>query len=195
MSSDKKMMLIEASIELFYQQGFWNSSTASIAKHAKVATGTLFNYFSSKERLIDAVYLHIKSELLEELRSSYAQVEDQQQVQLVIENLWCRYVAWGLNNPVKHDLLQQLKLSDLVSDSAQQTGMQLFGELFELMQQWLASGQLKPLEIEYFAELFQVQLEAAINIAKRNNLQDMRLNKHLSFSFNVFWDGVKQNSD
>ena len=195
MSSDKKMMLIEASIDLFYKQGFWKSSTASIAKNAKVATGTLFNYFSSKEQLIDAVYLHIKSELLEELRSSYTQVEDQQQVKLVIENLWCRYVQWGVSNHVKHDLLQQLKLSDLVSDSAQQTGMQSFSDLFQLMQQWLASGELKPLDIEYFAELFQVQLEAAINIAKRHNLQDMALNKHMLFSFEVFWDGVKDNSD
>ncbi|MCW5843897.1 MAG: helix-turn-helix transcriptional regulator [Caldilinea sp.] len=43
--SDKKQQLLEASIDLFAREGFWNTSTASIAKHAGVATGTLFNYF------------------------------------------------------------------------------------------------------------------------------------------------------
>ena len=57
--SDKKQQLLEASIDLFAREGFWNTSTASIARHAGVATGTLFNYFPSKDALIDAVYMHL----------------------------------------------------------------------------------------------------------------------------------------
>jgi len=194
MATDKKMMLIEASIELFYKQGFWKSSTAGIAKHAKVATGTLFNYFSSKEQLIDAVYLHIKGQLLDELSSSYDVVEDKSDVVQVLENQWRSYIFWGMKYPIKHDLLLQLKLSDLVSDQAQETGMQSFGELLQILQNILQSGQLKDMDIEYFAEIFQAQLQAAIVIAKSRALTGEALDKHLVFSFSLFWDGIKKQS-
>lgn len=185
-------MLIEASIELFYKQGFWKSSTASIAKHAKVATGTLFNYFSSKEQLIDAVYLHIKGQLLDTLSLSYESIDDNSDVFQVLENQWQSYVLWGIRNPVMHDLLLQLKLSGLVSDSARQTGMQSFGKLFQLLEKLLHSEQLKQMDVEYFAEVFHAQLEASITIAKGRQLEGQVLNEHIDFSFLLFWDGIKK---
>lgn len=36
---DKRTQLIEATIDLFSKEGFWNTSTARISKHAGVATG------------------------------------------------------------------------------------------------------------------------------------------------------------
>ena len=60
--SDKRTQVLEASIDLFAEEGFWNTPTTRIAKHAGVGTGTLFNYFDSKEGLIDSVYMELKRE-------------------------------------------------------------------------------------------------------------------------------------
>ena len=49
----KKQALLEAAIELFAKDGFWQTTTASIAQEAGVATGTLFTYFPTKNDLID----------------------------------------------------------------------------------------------------------------------------------------------
>ena len=38
----KKQALLEAATELFAKDGFWQTTTASIAQEAGVATGTLF---------------------------------------------------------------------------------------------------------------------------------------------------------
>ena len=38
----KKQALLETAIELFAEDGFWQTTTASIAQEAGVATGTLF---------------------------------------------------------------------------------------------------------------------------------------------------------
>ena len=66
--SPKKQALLEAAIELFAKDGFWNTTTANIAKHAEVATGTLFTYFPTKNDLLDEVYLMIKREALAEVQ-------------------------------------------------------------------------------------------------------------------------------
>ena len=195
MSSDKKQQLIQAGIDLFSQRGFWNTSTASIAKHANVATGTLFNYFPNKESLIDAVYLHMKTQLLEELSGSLVQLGEQQQVKPVIEALWYRYISWGIKNPVEHDLLNQLKLSDLVSSEAKDRGMASFSDFNLHMQKWLASGELKQMDTGFFAELMLAQMQASIDYAIGNNLADMALAKHILLGFSVFWDGIRVTGD
>ncbi|MCJ8314655.1 MAG: TetR/AcrR family transcriptional regulator [Saccharospirillaceae bacterium] len=195
MSTDKKEQLIQAAIDLFSKHGFWNSSTASIAKHAKVATGTLFNYFPNKESLIDEVYLSIKADLLNELSTTFAQITDPDDVKTVLEQLWYRYIHWSLEYPVKHDLLNQLKLSDLVSKEAKNIAMASFAEFHQHMMIWLNSGKLKPIKIEYFAEIFASQMQACIDFGKDQQLKDMVLAKHIMLGFAVFWDGIKRKND
>ena len=68
MVMNKRDLLIEAAIELFGEFGFWNTSTASVAKKAGVATGTLFNHFKTKDELIDEVMVYLKREMINEAK-------------------------------------------------------------------------------------------------------------------------------
>ena len=69
--NEKQRQLIEASIDLFAKEGFWNTPTSRIAKHAGVGTGTLVNYYESKDVLINAVYAHLKQEVMGEVIDDY----------------------------------------------------------------------------------------------------------------------------
>jgi len=55
--SDKQRKILEASIKLFAEKGYANTSTAEIAKCANVSVGTLFNYYKTKEKLLFAIVL------------------------------------------------------------------------------------------------------------------------------------------
>lgn len=59
----------EAARELFETQGFDATTTRHIARHAGIATGTLFNYYSSKE----AVVLEFVGEALEQAETDAQQ--------------------------------------------------------------------------------------------------------------------------
>ena len=60
---DKKTAIMEAALKLFTERGFHGTTTAQISKEAGVATGTLFNYFPTKEDLINSLYIEVKGEL------------------------------------------------------------------------------------------------------------------------------------
>lgn len=47
--------IIEAAVGLFRSQGFEATTTRDIARTAEIATGTLFNYFETKEALVAAL--------------------------------------------------------------------------------------------------------------------------------------------
>ena len=185
--SDKRTQIIEASIDLFARDGFWNTPTSKITKHAGVSTGTLFNYFDSKDNLIDEVYLQLKQEQAAHLSADFPA---EGSVKERLEHLWFRYIDWGIQQPIRYNLLQQMKLSDLISDAAQERSMAEWAFAQPLTEDGLASGQFGEISADYFAQLLFAQLGAAMSYAATQQLTDMSLTKHIARSFEIFWAGV-----
>ena len=185
--NDKQKQLIEASIDLFAQEGFWNTPTSRIAKHAGVATGTLFNYFESKDVLIDAVYKQLKQEWMGYLMEGYPHAGTLKEC---VEHIWFRHVDWGVRFPVRYGLMTQLKLSDLVSQEAQQSQEAEMVFLYEMTIQGIKDGELIDISPEYLGRIFYAQLGAAVQHATDNNLHDMPLNRHIAQGFEIFWKGI-----
>ena len=102
----KKQALLEAAIELFAKDGFWQTTTASIAQEAGVATGTLFTYFPTKNYLIDELYLTIKHEALAELQR---EPKLHGSFEAVFREIHTRLLKWGSANPKKFLLMLQLR--------------------------------------------------------------------------------------
>lgn len=63
----KMQDILEASLLLFAEKGYSNTSTKDIARSAQVAEGTIFKHFGSKENLLYASILPILSQSLEDL--------------------------------------------------------------------------------------------------------------------------------
>lgn len=186
--SDKRTQVLEASIDLFAEEGFWNTPTTRIAKHAGVGTGTLFNYFSSKDGLIDEVYMQLKKEWGGHILAGWpadASVREQ------LEHMWFRYLDWGIKYPDRYALKQQLRLSELVSEDTQAQEEEQLAFIIDLYNGAVSDGALIDIPIEYFGLLMQAQVEAAISYAQMCDLQDMALLKHVALSFEIFWNSVK----
>lgn len=65
MSEEKRKRIMDVAFRLFSDKGFHGTTTAKIAKESKIATGTLFNYFKTKEELINELYLQVNVDLHE----------------------------------------------------------------------------------------------------------------------------------
>ncbi|WP_257984928.1 TetR/AcrR family transcriptional regulator, partial [Shewanella sp. 11B5] len=58
-TTDKKQAILHSALQLFVNKGFNATSTASIAKAAGVATGTLFHHFPTKKDIMNQLFLSI----------------------------------------------------------------------------------------------------------------------------------------
>jgi AcrR family transcriptional regulator len=107
-NSDKRSELLTSALQLFVKQGFHGTPTSKIAKEAGVANGTLFHYFASKEDLILALYIDIKTRM-----SEYLNLHADKNVN-VSESLRSYYknsLEWALKNQVEFRFLLQFQSS------------------------------------------------------------------------------------
>ncbi|EXC03791.1 bacterial regulatory s, tetR family protein, partial [Acinetobacter baumannii 4749] len=65
--SSKKLQVVQTAIQLFTTHGFHNAGVDLIIKEAKIPKATFYNYFHSKERLIEMCIAFQKSLLKEEV--------------------------------------------------------------------------------------------------------------------------------
>lgn len=89
-SKDKRQMILQTAIQLFAEEGL-NAPTARIAKLTPVAEGTIFTYFSTKDELLNKLYLELKSQLRDALVPPLESADLQEQVWMA----WQTYVNWG----------------------------------------------------------------------------------------------------
>jgi AcrR family transcriptional regulator len=185
--SDKRTQITESAIELFANLGFWNTPTSQITKHAKVSTGTLFNYFASKDVLIDEVYLQLKHEQAAHIAAGYPHNGS---VKERAEHIWFRYIDWGVQHSVRYKLLQQMKLSDMISEEVKLQSMSEWAFAANLLAEGIESGIYRNVTAEYLSQIIFALLEAAVSYATAQGLANMPLTKHITRTFEIFWAGV-----
>lgn len=82
---DKRTAIMETALKLFTERGFQGTSTAQISKEAGVATGTFFNYFPTKEDLINSLYFEVKGRLNSSMEK---EIESESTFQERVRRLW-----------------------------------------------------------------------------------------------------------
>jgi AcrR family transcriptional regulator len=56
-TTDKRRVILDAAVRVFARQGFHTCRVADIADEARVAYGLVYHYFSSKEEILDTLFL------------------------------------------------------------------------------------------------------------------------------------------
>jgi TetR/AcrR family transcriptional regulator, fatty acid metabolism regulator protein len=56
-ATDKRRVILDAAVRVFARQGFHTCRVSDIADEARVAYGLVYHYFSSKEEILDTLFL------------------------------------------------------------------------------------------------------------------------------------------
>ncbi|HKP55810.1 MAG TPA: TetR/AcrR family transcriptional regulator [Polyangiales bacterium] len=84
-AADRRQELIDAALVLMAKQGFASTSVDDIAREARVAKGTVYLYFDSKDALLDAIFE--QQSLLPELAPALARMTPDSSVEAVVRAL------------------------------------------------------------------------------------------------------------
>lgn len=82
--STRRYQIIEAALEVFAELSFHQASISQIAQRAKVSKGLIYNYFESKEHLLEAVLLQGMEWLKDSFTPQEGEPEAQEELDLFI---------------------------------------------------------------------------------------------------------------
>ena len=71
-STEKRRVILDAAVRVFARQGFHTCRVSDIADEAGVAYGLVYHYFSSKEQMLDTVFLDRWNVMLEAIAEADA---------------------------------------------------------------------------------------------------------------------------
>jgi TetR/AcrR family transcriptional regulator, fatty acid metabolism regulator protein len=74
--SDKKQAIIRAAIQVFAQNGYFNSKVADIARAAGVADGTVYLYFKSKEEILHTIFEQSVNSAIDDVKKLLVEIKD-----------------------------------------------------------------------------------------------------------------------
>jgi AcrR family transcriptional regulator len=101
---DKREAILDAALQLFVERGFYGTAVPEVAKRARVAAGTIYNYFPSKEALVNALFRKWKEALARRVYTAFPMTAPPREQ---FDVMWREMAAFALAHP---DALKFLEL-------------------------------------------------------------------------------------
>lgn len=185
--ADKRELILKAALELFAEQGFRGTSTAQIAKHAGVATGTLFHHFATKEDLINHLYVDIKSGIADNILHSFS---DSDSIRDKMHAIWTEMVRWAVENPEEYQFKKHCEASPYISEEIRKSCEARFIPVIEMFGQAVKDGLTKQLPIELMMDLFSGTTDGFINYLKVHP-EDISNKSLWEQAYAAAWDSIR----
>lgn len=173
--------ILDAAVDVVAAEGI-GVSTSRIAKAAGVSNGTLFNYFPTKQDLLDAMYVHVKRQLA----AAIGDVDPDGGLRDQARQVWERWIDWATEAPASWKVAHLLHGADLVSGSAVEEALVALHVPMRVLGEFERLGGLADLPVEYVGAVIQAQLDVAIELG----LDPSRS----TTAFDVMWNGIMRTS-
>ncbi len=187
--TDKKTAIMDASLKLFTERGFHGTSTAQISKEAGVATGTLFNYFPTKEDLINSLYFEVKGQLSKSMGN---EIEAQSTFQGKLRKIWSNLINWGVDNQEEFLFVGQFCSSPYISKFTREEVMKEYVFLHELVDEGIKAGEIRDFSADLTISMFYQGSRAVVNLLLDSDLSQDK-NKIIEDGFQILWRGLAKN--
>ncbi|WP_044209885.1 TetR/AcrR family transcriptional regulator [Flammeovirga sp. OC4] len=126
---NKKENIISSALELLTENGVHNTPMSAIAKVAGTGMGTIYNYFPTKEILINEVYVSIKAQEI----SIFSDFDTAQPIRTQFEIYFKSAISFFTNNPMYFKFMEQLQASPVITNESRTFGRKSITPVIELL--------------------------------------------------------------
>ena len=142
--------ILDAAVELFVERGFYGTAVPAVAKKAGVSTGSIYNHFSSKEALVNALFRKHKQAIAAHVYTHFpAMAAPREQFHAI----WTYMADFAMRHPAAFAFLELHHHASYLDDESRAIEHQLheFGAGF--VDAAKAMGVLKPIDTHLLMEL------------------------------------------
>lgn len=184
---DKKEQIILAAMRLLTERGVQGSPMSAIAKEAGTGMGTIYNYFETKEELINAVYLYNKRAVIHLV--SQAQGENIS-IKAKFISFYGGVVNFYFAHPDSFAFMDQFHSSPIITEVTREAGKEDFMPVLELLQQGQKDEIIKDMDLEallhFLSGTITTYVRWAHSAGKTNDVESLQR------QIRLVWDAIKE---
>nr|WP_321268484.1 TetR/AcrR family transcriptional regulator [uncultured Sulfurimonas sp.] len=181
----KREMILQTAMNLFIKKGIQSTSTASIAKKAGVATGTLFHHFKTKEELVYELYNLIFDSLIKYHKKHF---KENNSAYERLKQLWFLNIEWGMKHIEYANFLERYAFHFYASDSAMQDASKRFDYYINTITDLISNKLTKCDDFEYVMNHFSWNMRMNGNYFISH--PELYTREMLEKTFEIYWSGI-----
>lgn len=182
-SEEKRAAILEAAVRVIVAQGL-SAPTATIAREAGIANGSLFTYFATKSDLLNELYLDIKADMLAATKKNIVADDDFQQL---TRQWWENWMAWAMANPARRRALVLLSVSDEILPATRQQAQKVAADLSQMMERVRNHGSFRSVPMPFVSGLVLALREATADAMLEEPGRAAQL---CESGFQAFWRAI-----
>ncbi len=128
---NKRDDILNAALHLLVKQGEQATSMKWIAKEARCGIGTMYNYFPSKENLLNVLYLDLKKK---HMNYCLAELDTDKPIKQQFFDIWRKTLEYAVNHPIESKLLEICHYSPIISEQSKQQSLELLNPVIEILE-------------------------------------------------------------
>jgi AcrR family transcriptional regulator len=183
---DKKIQIINAALQLFVEKDVQSTPMSAIAKAANTGMGTIYNYFPSKEDLINEIYIHIKSEQVKAMAVDF----QEESIKKQFDHYYKTTIIYLINNPLHFSFRDQFHNSPIISTSVRKATRKSIEPVVEFLIKGQQQGIVKSINIDEMLHFLNGGLSGFVRwaITEKKGVDPELIDNQLK----IAWDAIKQ---
>jgi len=178
--------IFQATLILVKQKGLAGITMSEIAVAAKIATGTLYIYFESKEKLINELFTQCRKSSVDIYFKDY---DASQPFSVGLKRIWINLLEFRMNHFKESVFMDQCYHSPYITETTKDLTKKMIQPLYILVERGKAEKELKELDT-FMLLIFMV---SGINeYVKHSVYSEKKITKaSIEDLYNLMWDGIK----
>lgn len=137
---DKQTDILNAALRLFVEKGEQATSMKLISKEANCGMGTMYNYFASKEELMNRLYKKVKDELWANVFENF---DFAASIKIKLLTAWSGIIEFGLKEPLKFKYLALFSDTSKIKEKSEAVSESKENYLLDIYEEGKQQGILK----------------------------------------------------
>lgn len=173
-------------MKLLIEHGAQGTPMSAIAKAANTGMGTIYNYFPTKEDLINAIYLYIKQDEIQSVTAPYKDESIKKQ----FEHFYRTMIQYMLANPTYFWFMEQFSASPIIKEETRNEGLKVFTDYMNVLKHGQKQGLIKSINLDELVQFVHGGIKGFIRsvLIAGNPVTPKMIENQLRIS----WDAIKE---
>jgi AcrR family transcriptional regulator len=181
-SDSKRTAILQAAKHLLAERGVAHTPTSAISKAAGIAEGSLFTYFSSKDELLNELYLEMRMDFDRKL-THYPHDGD---AKTRLRCVWDAFIDLGVAEPSRLKVMRQIRATGKLLKDNELPGKMVV-ETLNATREAVQGAGFPGASLEFLVLLLRAHAEATIEFIVAHPEQE-EYSRELGF--NLIWRGL-----